>query len=60
MNCGTQHPIDGFGRLYDPAPVSEEEDDDDVCILYEVIHLFETERLRVFSRIFRVGLEGVP
>ena len=31
MNCGTQHPIDGFGRLYDPAPVSE---DDDVETLF--------------------------
>ena len=29
MNCGTQHPIDGFGRLYDPTPVSEDDDDDD-------------------------------
>ena len=28
MNSGTQHPIDGFGRLYHPAPVSEDDDDD--------------------------------
>ena len=28
MNCGTQYPIDGFGRLYDPAPVSEDDDDE--------------------------------
>ena len=28
MNCGTQHPIYGFGRLYDPAPVREDDDDD--------------------------------
>ena len=29
MKCGIQHPIDGFGRLYDSAPVSEVDDDDD-------------------------------
>ena len=30
MNCETQHLIDGFGRLYDPTPVSEDDDDDEL------------------------------
>ena len=30
MNCGTQHPINQFGRLYDTAPVSHDDDDDDI------------------------------